>query len=93
VELYWIPLGAGGHCVHHCGVAFEAIEAARRRRRRYALYHAALVVKSDGDRSTIELAPSAAAWPGDCGSFATRSAAGAVDRSRISVRRSADPAR
>jgi len=53
-----MPLGAGGHSVRFCGIAFEAISAARRGIRRRALYHAALVVESDGDRHAIELAPS-----------------------------------
>jgi hypothetical protein len=58
VDLYWIPLGAGGHCVGFNGRLFEAIEAARRHRRRCDLYHAALVVELNGDRYTIEIAPS-----------------------------------
>jgi hypothetical protein len=58
VELSWIPLGAGGHCVRLNGRVFEAIEAARQHRQRCDLYHAALVVELDGDRYTIELAPS-----------------------------------
>jgi hypothetical protein len=58
VRLYWIPLGAGGHCVRFNGRVFEAIEAARRRRPRCDLYHAALVVELDGDPYTIEVAPS-----------------------------------
>jgi hypothetical protein len=58
VDLYWIPLGAGGHCVRFHGRVFEAIEAARQHRQRCDLYHAALVVELDGDRYTIELAPS-----------------------------------
>jgi putative ABC transport system ATP-binding protein len=58
VELYWIPLGAGGHSVRLNGRAFEAFAAARRHRRRCDLYHAALVVELDGDRYAIELAPS-----------------------------------
>jgi hypothetical protein len=58
VDLYWIPLGAGGHSVRFNGKVFEAIEAARRRRARCDLYHAALVVELAGDRYTIEIAPS-----------------------------------
>src|SRR4051794_38194644 len=57
VDLYWIPLGAGGHAVRFNGRAFEAIAAARRHRRRCDLYHAALVAESDGAGYTIELAP------------------------------------
>jgi hypothetical protein len=58
VDLYWIPLGAGGHCVRFNGRVFEAIEAARQHRQPCDLYHAALVVELDGDRYTIEIAPS-----------------------------------
>ncbi len=57
VELYWIPLGAGGHVVRFCGRVFEALVAARERRRRCALYHAALIVELDGVRHSIELTP------------------------------------
>ena len=58
VDLYWIPLGAGGHSVRFNGKVFEAIEAARQRRPRFDLYHAALIVELNGDRYTIEVAPS-----------------------------------
>ena len=58
VDLYWIPLGAGGHSVRFNGRVFEAIEAARQRRPRCDLYHSALVVATDGDRYAIEIAPS-----------------------------------
>jgi hypothetical protein len=58
VDLYWIPLGAGGHCVRANGRAFEAFAAARQHRQRCDLYHVALAVQLNGDRYTIELAPS-----------------------------------
>jgi hypothetical protein len=58
VDLYWIPLGAGGHSVRFNGRVFETVEAARRHRRRCDLYHAVLVVEVTGDRYAIELAPS-----------------------------------
>jgi hypothetical protein len=58
VDLYWIPLGAGGHCVTFNGKVFEALQAARQRRSRDDLYHAALVVRVDGEQHSIELAPS-----------------------------------
>jgi len=58
VDLYWIPLGAGGHSVRFNGQVFEAIAAACQHRHRCDLYHAALVVVVDGDRYTIEIAPS-----------------------------------
>ena len=58
VDLYWIPLGAGGHSVRFNGRVFEAVVAARQHRERCDLYHAALIVELDGDRYTIEIAPS-----------------------------------
>jgi hypothetical protein len=58
VDLYWIPLGAGGHCVRANGRIFEALQAARERRRRDDLYHAVLVVELDCENYAIELAPS-----------------------------------
>ena len=60
IDLYWIPLGAGGHCVRHCGAALSGPLASRHAGGGAAarLYHAALVVESDGDRYAIELAPS-----------------------------------
>lgn len=57
-DLYWIPLGAGGHSVRFNGRVFEAIEAACQRRDRCELYHAALIVELDADRYAIEVAPS-----------------------------------
>ncbi|MEA2292109.1 MAG: hypothetical protein QOF17_1129 [Solirubrobacteraceae bacterium] len=58
VDLYWIPLGAGGHSVRFNGRVYEAIHAWREHRARCELYHAALVVELDGDRYTFEVAPS-----------------------------------
>jgi hypothetical protein len=40
IELFWIPLGAGGHCVRLNGRVYEALVAARGRRPRRDLYHA-----------------------------------------------------
>jgi hypothetical protein len=67
VDLYWIPLGAGGHSVRFNGIAYEAIDAALHRRPRRALYHAALVVDGEG----IEIAPSPDARESDRGVVAT----------------------
>jgi hypothetical protein len=58
VDLYWIPLGAGGHSVRFNGRVFEAIAAAHQHRPRRDLYHVALVAGVDGEDYTIELAPS-----------------------------------
>ena len=45
VDLYWLPLGAGGHSVRLNGRIFEAAVALRDRRPRFDLYHSALVVR------------------------------------------------
>ncbi len=58
LDLYWIPLGAGGRSVRFNGRVFEALCAARERRPRRDLYHAALVAQIDGEDYAIELAPS-----------------------------------
>jgi hypothetical protein len=71
VDLYWIPLGAGGHSVRFNGRIFETIEAARQHRQRCDLYHSALIVELDGDRYTIEIAPSPDADEATRGAVAT----------------------
>ena len=58
VDLYWIPLGAGGHSVRFNGKVFEAIAALRDHRARGDLYHAALTIELEGERYAIEVAPS-----------------------------------
>jgi hypothetical protein len=45
VELYWLPLGAGGWFVKLNGRIWEAIQALWQRRRPLDLYHTALVVR------------------------------------------------
>jgi hypothetical protein len=71
VDLSWIPLGAGACSVRFNGRVFEVIEAARQHRQRCDLYHAALVVELDGDRYTIEVAPSPDADEASRGAVAT----------------------
>jgi hypothetical protein len=71
VDLYWIPLGAGGHSVRFNGRVFEAIEAKRQHRQRCDLYHSALILELDGDRYTIEIAPSPDAEEASRGVVAT----------------------
>ena len=61
IDLYWIPLGAGGYFVRFNGRVYEAIVAARERRARRAIYHAALVVEVDGGPWAIELGPATGA--------------------------------
>jgi hypothetical protein len=57
VDLYWLPLGAGGHCVRLNGRVFEALVAHHERRERCDLYHSALEVRVGTDRWVIEMAP------------------------------------
>jgi hypothetical protein len=45
VDLYWLPLGAGGHSVRLNGRVFEAVAARLGRRPACDLYHSALVVR------------------------------------------------
>jgi hypothetical protein len=57
VDLYWLPLGAGGRFVRANGRIYEALAARRQHRDRRDLYHSALEVHLDGDRFVIEQAP------------------------------------
>jgi hypothetical protein len=57
IDLFWLPLGAGGHSVRLNGRAFEAVVAALERRRRLDLYHSALEVHVPEGRFVIEMAP------------------------------------
>jgi hypothetical protein len=59
IDLYWLPLGAGGHSVRLNGLVFEAIVARLERRYRSDLYHSALEVFVPEGRFVIEQAP---AW-------------------------------
>jgi hypothetical protein len=57
VDLYWLPLGAGGHSVRLNGRVFEAVAARRDRRQPSDLYHAALEVRVPEGDYVIEQAP------------------------------------
>lgn len=57
VELYWLPLGAGGWFVRLNGRIYEAAAAAFQGRARRDLYHAGLLVAHDGGTYAIELGP------------------------------------
>ncbi len=57
VDLYWLPLGAGGWLVRRCGRAYEALAAASDRRPRNDLYHSALTVAVPEGRFVIESGP------------------------------------
>jgi hypothetical protein len=57
VNLYWLPLGAGDHCVRWSGRLFEVLAAGLGHRGRRDLYHSALEVQLGTDRFVIEMAP------------------------------------
>ena len=57
VELYWLPLGAGGHFVRFNGRVYEALAARMERRPACDLYHSALQVEVREGRFVIEQAP------------------------------------
>ncbi len=57
VDLYWLPLGAGGHSVRLNGRVFEAVAARLERREPCDLYHAALELCVPGGDYVIEQAP------------------------------------
>jgi hypothetical protein len=54
IELYWLPLGAGGWFVRLNGRIYEALHALLERRRPLDLYHSALQVRLPEGRFVIE---------------------------------------
>jgi hypothetical protein len=67
IDLYWLPLGAGGHSVRLNGRVFEAVAALLQRRPPCDLYHSALVVRVPEGRFVIEQAPPRASHGGERG--------------------------
>ena len=59
IDLYWLPLGAGGHSVRWNGRVYEAVVSRLERRAAAPLFHSALVVRLPPDRYVIEMTP---AW-------------------------------
>jgi hypothetical protein len=57
IDLYWLPLGAGGHFVRLNGRMYEALTARVEHRRPDDLYHSALEVRVPDGRYVIEQAP------------------------------------
>jgi hypothetical protein len=57
VDLYWLPLGAGGHSVRLNGRVYEAVASRLGRRPSCDLYHSALLVYIPEGRFVIEQAP------------------------------------
>jgi hypothetical protein len=67
VDLYWLPLGAGGHFVRLNGRVYEAVAARLQRRPALDLYHAALQVELPEGTFAIEQAPAFGLSGGDRG--------------------------
>jgi hypothetical protein len=65
VNLYWLPLGAGGHSVRLNGIVYEALIARLERRRRCDLYHSALEIVVPDGCYVIEMTPVRAAEGGE----------------------------
>jgi hypothetical protein len=57
VDLYWIPLGAGGRSVRFNGIVYEALSAAVARRPRCDIYHSALSIDLPGGHHMVEMTP------------------------------------
>jgi hypothetical protein len=67
VDLYWLPLGAGGHFVRMNGRIYEALAAWRGKRSRRDLYQSALIVTVPAGGFVIEQA-----WPMPSGDWEQR---------------------
>jgi hypothetical protein len=57
IDLYWLPLGAGGHSVRLNGRVFEAVAARLDGRTARDLYHSALEVRAPTGCFVIEMTP------------------------------------
>jgi hypothetical protein len=56
-DLYWLPVGAGGHCVRWNGRLYERLVASYQHRPACELYHSALQVHVDETTYAIEMGP------------------------------------
>lgn len=57
VDLYWLPLGAGGHVVRWNGRLYEWWCSRREHRAPLDLYHCALVIRFDAVTYAVEMGP------------------------------------
>lgn len=57
IDLFWLPLGAGGHCIKMNGRVYEALAAWQARRARCVIYHSALSIAVPEGRFVIEMTP------------------------------------
>ena len=56
-DLYWLPLGAGGHVVRFNGRVYERLVALREHRQPLDLYHSALLLHLGGTTYATEMGP------------------------------------
>lgn len=57
IDLYWLPLGAGGHVVRWNGRIYEALTARHEHRPAAPLYHSAMQIRSDEITYAVEMGP------------------------------------
>lgn len=57
VDLFWLPLGAGGHVVRWSGVLYEWWSSRRERRAPAALFHCGLTLRLDDVTYAVEMGP------------------------------------
>ena len=57
VDLYWLPLGAGGHVVRWNGRVYESLVARHEHRAPAPLFHSAMVITSGGTTYAVEMGP------------------------------------
>jgi hypothetical protein len=57
IDLYWLPLGAGGHFVRWNGRMYEALAARHQHRPASPLYHSALQIRLDNTTYAVEMGP------------------------------------
>ena len=57
IDLYWLPLGAGGHFVRWNGRVYEAIAARHEHRAARALYHSAMQIRLGDTTYAVEMGP------------------------------------
>lgn len=57
IDLYWLPLGAGGHSVRYNGRAYDWILSRLKHRRVCELYHSALEIRTAAGRFVVESTP------------------------------------
>jgi hypothetical protein len=84
VDLYWLPLGAGGHFVRLNGRLYEAAAARMGRRPACDLYHSALQVEVPEGTFVIEQAP-VHDWSGKRRGVVAEGAVGARWASRFRI--------